>query len=339
VPTADEAIAIRPIRPHDSIDELTTLLHRSYAGLGNMGLNYTAVDQSVETTRKRLSGGLAFVAVDRQDRLVGTIVFCRPQRSTGSPWLERPEVAHFGQLAVDPALQQRGIGSRLMDLVEEQARAAGAKEIALDTAEPGPTRSVPKSPARPIPPALVHRKRPLLGAGAEFALRASLRCSAISVLAEDAVVGSAAHTFLSIEATAAAHTVVPARIAQRGLRVRLPHASGAAVLRAGVRRREAGTRSCTRRARRPDDGPARGGAVPAAFRATYRVGAVQVAPAGGATAGLAGAPRQRGCAIGREAAHKRGALEADRRNPGRVSSAVSRIVDRHGVTGTETGLG
>jgi predicted N-acetyltransferase YhbS len=136
VSTAGEAIAIRPIRPDDSIDELTTLLHRSYAGLGNMGLNYTAVDQSVETTRKRLSRGFAFVAVDPQDRLVGTIVFYRPQCSTGSPWLERPEVAHFGQLAVDPALQRRGIGSRLMDLVEEQGRAVGAEEIALDTAEP-----------------------------------------------------------------------------------------------------------------------------------------------------------------------------------------------------------
>lgn len=134
--TAGEAIVIRPMGPDDSIDELTTLLHRSYAGLGNMGLNYTAVDQSTETTRERLSLGFAFVAIDPQDRLVGTVVFYRPQRSTGSPWLERPEVANFGQLAVDPALQRRGIGSRLMDLVEEQARAVGAKEIALDTAEP-----------------------------------------------------------------------------------------------------------------------------------------------------------------------------------------------------------
>jgi ribosomal protein S18 acetylase RimI-like enzyme len=134
--TAADAIAIRPIGPDDNIDELTALLHRSYASLGNMGLNYTAVDQSAETTRMRLSRGFGFAAVDPQERVVGAIVFYPPRRSTGSAWLERPEVAHFGQFAVDPALQRRGIGSRLMDLVEEQAREMGAKEIALDTAEP-----------------------------------------------------------------------------------------------------------------------------------------------------------------------------------------------------------
>jgi GNAT superfamily N-acetyltransferase len=134
-PTIAE-IAIRPIEADDNIDELTALLHRSYAALGNMGLNYTAVDQSPETTRKRLSRGFGFAAVDPQQRIVGTIVFYPPRRSAGSPWLERPDVAHFGQFAVDPALQRCGIGSRLMDVVEQQAREVGAKEIALDTAEP-----------------------------------------------------------------------------------------------------------------------------------------------------------------------------------------------------------
>jgi GNAT superfamily N-acetyltransferase len=136
VSTATETIVIRPIGPDDSIDELTALLHRSYAELGNMGLNYTAVDQSVETTRMRLSHGFGFAAVDPRKRIVGTVVFYPPQHSTGSPWLERPDVAHFGQFAVDPPQQRRSIGSRLMDLVEEKARAVGAKEMALDTAEP-----------------------------------------------------------------------------------------------------------------------------------------------------------------------------------------------------------
>lgn len=37
---------IRPIEPGDSLEELTRLLHRAYAPLGKLGLNYTAVDQS-----------------------------------------------------------------------------------------------------------------------------------------------------------------------------------------------------------------------------------------------------------------------------------------------------
>jgi predicted N-acetyltransferase YhbS len=137
VPTTADAIAIRPIGPDDSIEELTALLHRSYAVLGDMGLNYTAVDQSAEVTRKRLAHGIGFAAVDAQGRIVGTVLFHSPERSDGgSPWLTRPEVAHFGQLAVEPALQQRGIGARLMQVVEDKARAAGATELALDTAEP-----------------------------------------------------------------------------------------------------------------------------------------------------------------------------------------------------------
>jgi len=136
VSTSAGAIAIRPIGPDDDIEALTALLHRSYAVLGNMGLNYTAVDQSAETTRERLMHGTGFAAVDSHDRIVGTITFYPAGHTGGSPWLERPEVAHFGQLAVEPVLQRRGIGSRLMDAVEDKARAVGAQELALDTAEP-----------------------------------------------------------------------------------------------------------------------------------------------------------------------------------------------------------
>ena len=48
-----EDIAIRALGPHDSIEELTALLHRSYAALGAMGLNYTAVDQTADVGRGR----------------------------------------------------------------------------------------------------------------------------------------------------------------------------------------------------------------------------------------------------------------------------------------------
>jgi len=137
VPTGADAILIRPIGPDDGIEALTDLLHRAYAALGAKGWNYTAVDQTVEITRRRLAEGTCLVAVDHDGRIVGTIMY-NPARISyeGSPWLCRPDVAHLGQFAVEPSLQRAGIGARLMAAVEDMARADDAREIALDTAEP-----------------------------------------------------------------------------------------------------------------------------------------------------------------------------------------------------------
>lgn len=55
-------IRIRPLAESDSIADLTALLHRAYARLASMGLNYTAADQTAEITAKRIQGGSCFVA-------------------------------------------------------------------------------------------------------------------------------------------------------------------------------------------------------------------------------------------------------------------------------------
>ena len=95
-------VEIRPIRPDDSVEELTKLLHGAYAHLGSMGLNYTAVDQSVDTTLERIKAGWCLVAAEG-DRLVGTIVV----EPTGydiseCPYLAGTGVASAHQLAVSP---------------------------------------------------------------------------------------------------------------------------------------------------------------------------------------------------------------------------------------------
>ena len=137
MPGGADAISVRPIRPDDSIEALTDLLHRAYAVLGAKGWNYTAVDQSVEVTRERIAEGTCLVAVDRDGRVVGTIVYNPSTHGfEGSPWLCRNDVSHLGQFAVEPSVQRAGIGARLMAAVEDMARADGAREIALDTAEP-----------------------------------------------------------------------------------------------------------------------------------------------------------------------------------------------------------
>jgi GNAT superfamily N-acetyltransferase len=127
-------VEIRRLGPADSVEELTALLHRAYAALGAMGLNYTAVDQTVAKTRKRASDGECHVAVE-DGRVVVTFTVGLADRMRDPPEYARPGMALFQQFAVEPALQGSGLGSRLLRHAEERARALGAKEIALDTAE------------------------------------------------------------------------------------------------------------------------------------------------------------------------------------------------------------
>ena len=130
----DKAI-IRLLNESDSLEELTGLLHRAYRVLADLNLRYMATHLDVSVTRDRIKNGRCFVA-ELNGRVVGTITYYEPRHSKGSPWLERPEVAHIGQMGVEPELQRRGIGTQLMIYTEHVARDDGAAELALDTAEP-----------------------------------------------------------------------------------------------------------------------------------------------------------------------------------------------------------
>ena len=131
----EAAPEIRPLAPGDSLEELTRLLHTAYAELGAMGLNFTAVDQPVEVTRKRLKEGVCFVAVS-DGAIVGTIAAQPPIDDPACPYFGRPHVASAHQLAVLPAYRRRGIASCLLARAETWARSNGYSELVLDTAEP-----------------------------------------------------------------------------------------------------------------------------------------------------------------------------------------------------------
>ena len=127
-------VVVRERAPTDSITDLTALLHAAYARLGGMGFNYTAVDQTEDVTRKRISRGLCLVA-SGDGAVVGTIMFYAPGQSAGCSWYERSDVATIGQFGVLPSCQGTGTGTRLLRKAETLAIAIGAAELALDTSE------------------------------------------------------------------------------------------------------------------------------------------------------------------------------------------------------------
>ena len=125
---------VRPLQATDSLDEITALLHRAYARLGAMGLNYTAVDQSIEVTAERIAGGQCFVT-ESQGRLTGTIVVQPTYETNDCAYFTRPGVAAVHQFAVEPSAQGQGIGKALLATCEAWAREQGFQELAMDTAE------------------------------------------------------------------------------------------------------------------------------------------------------------------------------------------------------------
>lgn len=136
------AATIRPLAVTDSLEALTALLHAAYASLAARGWNFTAVDQSVETTRERVAAGQAFVA-ERDGRLLGTVTIGPPKPAEGRylrdpvPALyTRPDTAILAQLAVHPEARGQGLAERLIDAAEAWALARGYAHVALDTARP-----------------------------------------------------------------------------------------------------------------------------------------------------------------------------------------------------------
>lgn len=126
---------IRELSEHDSLDAITALLHRAYAGLLAAGMNYTAASQDVETTARRCALGTCLVAVS-EGVVVGTVTFHDGSRSKHPAPIFRPGMIFFEQFGVEPAWQGRGVGRALFDEMLRRASALSALELGCDTAEP-----------------------------------------------------------------------------------------------------------------------------------------------------------------------------------------------------------
>lgn len=127
-------VLIRKLQAGDSLAELTDLLHRAYRELAEAGMRFTATHQTVETTARRVQEGECWVA-ELDGKLVGTIVWVRPDPEDHVAYYRHPHVAHFGQFGVDPHHRGLGIGQALLQKVEAEALRAGYTELALDTSE------------------------------------------------------------------------------------------------------------------------------------------------------------------------------------------------------------
>ena len=127
-------LLIRPLQPDDSVEEITSLLHRAYKKNAEMNFHFVATHQSSELTAERLQGGVPFVA-EQNGQIVGTITLEFPIEIPHGEYVTDRPLALFGQFAVEPKLQGSGVGFELLRRAEEEARRLGAAEICLDTAQ------------------------------------------------------------------------------------------------------------------------------------------------------------------------------------------------------------
>src|ERR1039457_3360355 len=101
------------------VPELTELLHRAYKPLGDRGFRYSATHQPPETTLKRLKYFESYLAY-WNDQLVGTIALIQWKPDSPCEYYRKEGIYHFGQFAVKPEFQGRGIANRLLLKIEER---------------------------------------------------------------------------------------------------------------------------------------------------------------------------------------------------------------------------
>lgn len=131
----DLDVEIRPFDMNrDSLEEMTKLLNEAYGTWLARGLNYLAATQSVEITRARIKDAISLVCWHQQ-KMVGTITYYSPEINSGCKWYDQEGVGRFGQFATRPDYRKLGIGSKLLEKVEDMARRERIQELALDTAE------------------------------------------------------------------------------------------------------------------------------------------------------------------------------------------------------------
>lgn len=136
-PTAAEPmppIVVRPVRA-DEYDVLGELTVAAYRALGDDTFDpalHAAYLAELRDVARRAAIVPVLVAVDARGRVLGGVTYV-PGPGTPYSESEAPEEAGIRMLAVDPTLQGRGIGRRLVEACLEQAKATGRRRLVLLT--------------------------------------------------------------------------------------------------------------------------------------------------------------------------------------------------------------
>ncbi|MFF4416671.1 GNAT family N-acetyltransferase [Streptosporangium sp. NPDC001559] len=125
-----ESIIMRRFVDDDSVEELTTLLHRAYADHAAAGLVFFASYQTPEDTRRRLGKGECWIALE-QGTIVGSVTVTGTYDTP--PGYPAPAAGSFWQLAVDPSRRGTGLGNRLLALAETRIVDLGSSRVVIDT--------------------------------------------------------------------------------------------------------------------------------------------------------------------------------------------------------------
>lgn len=132
----NSGLSIRCFEDPDAV-RLTELLHLAYAELGAMGLNYTAVDQGVETTRERATGGQCWIA-EQDGKFLASLTMSLPPSAALrdlTPVAGEPHRAWLNQVAVTPDARGRGLAAELWRIGRGWVFEQGASSVGVDTAE------------------------------------------------------------------------------------------------------------------------------------------------------------------------------------------------------------
>src|SRR5436190_654347 len=108
------------------LPEILRLVHRAYARNESLGFQFVGVSERPESLFVDWAAGHVFKLVDA-DAIAGSIrMASRHPEGRLDVW----------RLCVDPPLQRRGFGGRLLRFAEAEARRRSLGRIRLDTAKP-----------------------------------------------------------------------------------------------------------------------------------------------------------------------------------------------------------